>query len=44
MHITIGDDEYSGVLCKQSDEAGNEVFVFSACGQNKTIYGVKYDS
>ena len=44
MHITIGDDEYSGVFCKQSDEAGNEVSVFSACGQNKTIYGVKYDN
>ena len=24
------------------DEAGKEVLVFSACGQNKTIYGVKY--
>lgn len=41
MHITINNAEYSGVFCKQLDEAGKEVIVFSACGQNKTIYGVK---
>lgn len=42
MHITINGEEYSGVFCKQLDESGKEVLVFSACGQNKTIYGVKY--
>lgn len=42
VHISIDDIEYSGVFCKQLDESGREVFVFSACGQNKTIYGVKY--
>lgn len=43
VHITIDDTEYSGVFCKQLDESGKEVFVFTACGQNKTIYGVKYN-
>ena len=42
VHISIDGMEYSGVFCKQLDESGREVFVFSACGQNKTIYGVKY--
>ena len=42
VHISIDGIEYSGVFCKQLDESGREVFVFSACGHNKTIYGVKY--
>lgn len=42
VHITIGEIEYSGVFCRQYDESGKEVLVFSACGQNKTIYAVKY--
>jgi arabinan endo-1,5-alpha-L-arabinosidase len=42
VHITIGETEYSGVFCRQYDESGKEVLVFSACGQNKTIYAVKY--
>lgn len=41
VHITIDDIEYSGVFCKQLDESGKEVLVFSACGENRTIYGVK---
>ncbi len=42
MHITIDGEEYSGVFCKQTDEAGTEVMTFSACGLNKTVWGVKY--
>jgi arabinan endo-1,5-alpha-L-arabinosidase len=41
MTITIDGIEYSGVFCRQKDEAGNEVLVFTACGQNRTVYGVK---
>lgn len=43
VHMTIGETEYSGVMCTQYDEAGKEVMTFSICGANKTIYGVKYN-
>ena len=33
---------YSGIFCKQKDEAGSDVIVFSAVGENKSIWGVKY--
>ncbi len=42
MHITVNGEEYSGVFCRQTDENGAEVTVFTACGNNKTIYGVRY--
>lgn len=42
MSITIGDTEYKGVFCKMLDEAGTEVMVFSAVGNNQTVWGVKY--
>lgn len=34
---------YSGVFCKQNDEAGTEVMTFSAVGNNISVWGVKYD-
>ncbi len=34
--------KYSGVFCKQKDEAGKEVMVFTAAGANACIWGVKY--
>ena len=43
MHISYDGTDYSGVFCKQKDEAGTEVMTFTACGANKTIWGVKYN-
>lgn len=34
---------YHGVLAKQLDEAGVEVTVFSAVGNNASVWGVKYE-
>lgn len=42
VHITCGDDEYSGVFCGMNDEAGTPVMTFSAAGANESIWGVKY--
>lgn len=42
MKITIDGVEYSGIFCKQTDEAGTEVMTFSAAGGNASIWGVKY--
>lgn len=42
MKITINGETYSGVFCKQKDEGGKDVFVFSAVCDNKSIWGVKY--
>ncbi|MCR5100268.1 MAG: glycoside hydrolase family 43 protein [Butyrivibrio sp.] len=42
MTITMNDQTYSGVFCKQLDEAGTEVTVFTAVGQNESVWGVKY--
>ncbi len=44
MTITLGDITYSGVFCRQTDEAGNEVMVFTAVGENAGLWGVKYDT
>lgn len=38
-----GDVEYSGVFCRQPDEAGVDVTVFTAVGSNESVWGVKYD-
>ena len=42
MTITIGGITYSGVFCKQADEAGREVMTFTAVGDNESVWGVKY--
>lgn len=42
MKITVDGVEYSGVFCKQSDEAGTDVMTFTAVGNNTTVWGVKY--
>lgn len=42
MNITIDGKKYSGVLCQMKDEAGSDVMTFSAVGENKSVWGVKY--
>lgn len=42
MNITVDDVVYSGVFCEMNDEAGTRVMTFSAVGNNKSIWGVKY--
>lgn len=42
VHITIDEEEYSGVFCEMNDEAGTPVMTFSAVGSNESIWGVKY--
>lgn len=42
MKIVINDIEYSGVFCSMTDEAGTDVMVFSAVGNNESVWGVKY--
>lgn len=40
---TIDDAEYKGIVCKMTDEAGNNVMVFSALSeQNNSMWGVMY--
>lgn len=43
MKITVDGKDYSGVFCKQKDEAGTDVMTFSAVGGNTTVWGVKYE-
>ena len=42
MNITIDGKKYSGVFCQMNDEAGSDVMTFSAVGENKSVWGVKY--
>lgn len=42
MSITLDEVTYSGVFCRQKDEAGCEVTVFTAAGGNTSVWGVKY--
>lgn len=42
MKITYNEVEYSGVFCGMQDEAGTDVMVFSAVGDNESVWGVKY--
>ena len=42
MNITIDGKKYSGVFCQMKDEAGSDVMTFSAVGENKSVWGVKY--
>ena len=43
MNITLGETDYSGIFCEQNDEAGTPVMVFSAVGDNTSLWGVRYD-
>ena len=43
MRISLSDKDYSGVFCKMKDEAGTDVFTFSAVGSNESVWGVKYE-
>ncbi len=43
MTVSYGNREFSGVFCAMKDNAGTEVFVFSAVGANESLWGVKYD-
>ncbi len=43
LRLTLDDAEYSGILCRMQDDADTDVTVFSAIGQNESIWGVKYD-
>ena len=41
--LTLNGETYSGVLCRMADDGGTEVIVFSAVGNNRSLWGVKYD-
>ena len=43
MKLTYNETTYSGVFCEMNDEAGTPVMVFSAVGDNESIWGVKYE-
>lgn len=43
MTITYEDTTYSGVFCRQEDEAGTEVVTFTAVGENASVWGVMYE-
>lgn len=42
VHITLGEQTFSGVFCQMSDEAGTACMTFSAVGGNESVWGVKY--
>lgn len=44
IHMTIGEVEFSGVLCEMLDEGGTTCMTFSAVGDNTSMWGVKYPS
>ena len=43
MSLTYEDVTYSGVFCAMKDEAGTDVMTFSAAGDNKSVWGAKYE-
>ncbi len=45
VHMTVswGKKAYSGVFCPMKDEAGTDVVVFSAVGDNESLWGVRYE-
>ncbi len=43
MSLTYEDVTYSGVFCAMKDEAGTDVMTFSAVGDNKSVWGAKYE-
>ena len=44
LHLTLGDTEYSGILAQMQDDASTDVTVFSAVGNNESVWGVRYDN
>ena len=42
MKLSYEEKEYSGVFCAMQDQTGVDVMTFSAVGDNKSIWGVKY--
>lgn len=42
LHIEFHGNTYSGIFCEMKDEANTNVLVFSAVGNNESIWGVKY--
>ena len=43
LHLALGDAVYSGIFCRMQDNAGTDVTVFSAVGQNESVWGIRYD-
>jgi arabinan endo-1,5-alpha-L-arabinosidase len=43
LRLSLGGTEYSGILARMQDDGGTEVSVFSAVGNNESVWGVKYD-
>ncbi|MBQ6174986.1 MAG: glycoside hydrolase family 43 protein [Clostridia bacterium] len=41
--LTLDGVTYSGVVCRMQDEGGTPVTVFSAVGENMSVWGVKYE-
>ena len=42
LHLTLDGRDYSGILTPMQDEAGADVLVFSAVGENESLWGVRY--
>lgn len=42
MSVTVDDITYDGVIVDMEDEAGNQVRCFMGCGNNESVWGVKY--
>ena len=42
MSVTIGETAYSGVFVKMKDQAGADVLCFTAAGDNRSVWGVRY--
>lgn len=43
VHLNYAGKEYSGVFCKMKDEADTPVMVFSAVGENESLWAVAYE-
>lgn len=42
IHMKLGEEVFSGVICPMQDEAGTKVMTVSAVGNNESIWAVKY--
>ena len=43
LRLSLDGREYSGILARMQDDGGTEVSIFSAVGNNESVWGVKYD-
>ncbi len=43
LRLTLNGVEYSGILAVMEDDGESEVTVFSAVGENESVWGVKYE-